>query len=566
MRPRMQLILRLLVVCLVCGAIVKLALQPSPKTAAKETLIRNVKFWKSVQKSSETWNGSPVDRHLPTPEAAKGSGVTEPVPKPQPHLQQSSGSPLRIVHLDLKGAAPKVKYLEQIFPLLSALGADGVLMEYEDMFPYEGDLHLLRSPHAYSLEDIQTIRTLARLSKLEMIPLVQIFGHLEFVLKHEEFNPLREVAAFPNSLNPHAPGVRTLITDMVMQVLNQHPDSRWFHIGADEVYGLGESQDSKNWLHANEGNVGKMFLNHVTAVAGSVLEKRPNISLLMWDDMMRMISVADLKASNLPRIASPVIWRYRPDFNTGHVESLISKYQDSGFASVWFASAFKGASGADQRWTPLDHHLKNHLIWLKVMEAMPKYPSISFQGIILTGWQRYEHFSVLCELLPVGVPSLALCLQTLKHGDFSDQVKKEVEHILGCKLDVKNGTCEGSGAFSGSELYHMVHHIHTNLQSDMKDLLGNRELQGVFSLYHRKYHIGNPRNLGIYKTKMEQALKHWESYLENFRVQMEAIYFPDTVEEWMDENVNPSMDQLRGLVADLGQIIALEGKPKSARL
>lgn len=69
-------------------------------------------------------------------------------------------------------------------------------------------------------------------------------------------------------------------------------------------------------------------------------------------------------------------------------ESLISKYQDSGFSSVWFASAFKGASGADQRWTPLDHHLKNHLIWLKVMEAMPKYPSISFQGIILTGWQR----------------------------------------------------------------------------------------------------------------------------------------------------------------------------------
>lgn len=47
---------------------------------------------------------------------------------------------------------------------------------------------------------------------------------------------------------------------------------------------------------------------------------------------------------------------------------------------------------------------------------------------------------------------------------------------------------------------------------------------------------------------------------------MEAIYFPDTVEEWMDENVNPSMDQLRGLVTDLSQIIALEGKPKSARL
>lgn len=29
---------------------------------------------------------------------------------------------------------------------------------------------------------------------------------------------------------------------------------------------------------------------------------------------------------------------------------------------------------------------------------------------------RYDHFSVLCELLPVAIPSLAVCLQTLKNG------------------------------------------------------------------------------------------------------------------------------------------------------
>lgn len=29
---------------------------------------------------------------------------------------------------------------------------------------------------------------------------------------------------------------------------------------------------------------------------------------------------------------------------------------------------------------------------------------------------RYDHFSVLCELLPVGIPSLAVCLQVLLHG------------------------------------------------------------------------------------------------------------------------------------------------------
>lgn len=30
---------------------------------------------------------------------------------------------------------------------------------------------------------------------------------------------------------------------------------------------------------------------------------------------------------------------------------------------------------------------------------------------------RYDHYSVLCELLPVGIPSLAICLQTLVNGE-----------------------------------------------------------------------------------------------------------------------------------------------------
>lgn len=31
-------------------------------------------------------------------------------------------------------------------------------------------------------------------------------------------------------------------------------------------------------------------------------------------------------------------------------------------------------------------------------------------------WLRYDHFAVLCELLPVAIPSLAVCLQSLLHG------------------------------------------------------------------------------------------------------------------------------------------------------
>uniref|UniRef100_A0A8C2TGV3 Hexosaminidase D n=1 Tax=Coturnix japonica TaxID=93934 RepID=A0A8C2TGV3_COTJA len=58
----------------------------------------------------------------------------------------------RLVHLDLKGAAPRVSYLEQLFPLLSRLGANGILIEYEDMFPFKGELEVLKSPYSWGLQ------------------------------------------------------------------------------------------------------------------------------------------------------------------------------------------------------------------------------------------------------------------------------------------------------------------------------------------------------------------------------------------------------------------------------
>lgn len=73
------------------------------------------------------------------------------------------------------------------------------------------------------------------------------------------------------------------------------------------------------------------------------------------------------------------------------IGQLLSNYQQAGFQTVWFASAFKGASGIAQRWTPLQHHLMNHLAWLKVMASMSKYSSIKLAGIALTGWQRFVY-------------------------------------------------------------------------------------------------------------------------------------------------------------------------------
>jgi hexosaminidase len=60
-----------------------------------------------------------------------------------------------VVHLDLKGAPPKINFFKTLFPLIAGAGANAVLMEYEDMFPFEGVLRNVSAKNAYSKEEVR---------------------------------------------------------------------------------------------------------------------------------------------------------------------------------------------------------------------------------------------------------------------------------------------------------------------------------------------------------------------------------------------------------------------------
>lgn len=62
--------------------------------------------------------------------------------------------PFVIVHLDLKGAPPKLSYLMTVLPILKEKGANGLLIEYEDMFPYNGAIKDLSSKKHYKKTEV----------------------------------------------------------------------------------------------------------------------------------------------------------------------------------------------------------------------------------------------------------------------------------------------------------------------------------------------------------------------------------------------------------------------------
>jgi hexosaminidase len=126
----------------------------------------------------------------------------------------------RFVHLDLKGAAPIVDYYEKLFPFLRQLGATGLLIEYEDMFPFTDHLSIIKHGLAYTQTDIQRILTLAKMNGLKVMPLLQVYGHLEYVLKLKEFMHLREDSRYPQVITPCLEESYTLIFGKCRGIFN----------------------------------------------------------------------------------------------------------------------------------------------------------------------------------------------------------------------------------------------------------------------------------------------------------------------------------------------------------
>ncbi|XP_075312962.1 hexosaminidase D isoform X2 [Odontesthes bonariensis] len=402
----------------------------------------------------------------------------------------------KLVHLDLKGAPPRPEYLHKLIELFSQLGVDGLLVEYEDMFPYEGKLQLLQATAqpAYSRDEVLSMQEFARSKGMEVIPLVQTFGHMEFVLKHRPMWHLREMPHCLGTLNPHKEEGVKLVLEMVRQVVELHPGLKKLHIGADEVYMLGDGEDSKLWLASPGRTVEQLFLSHVTTVAKAIKETWPHITIIMWDDMMRDMSQDTLKASGLVGLVQPMLWDYTPNLDVDKTVSLLERYCSASMSDLWAASSFKGSTTVYTCVTSTQRHVDNHLQWLKVAARLST--GVKLKGIAITGWQRYDHLSVLCELMPLALPSLAACLQTLIHGQFSTEARSKVTEMLGLssvEVEATERTSAVDSLFPGRRLAELIVELNSLLDSeDLRFFENNMFVRGWFSPYHRQRKMVTP--------------------------------------------------------------------------
>ncbi|OWR43951.1 hypothetical protein KGM_215551 [Danaus plexippus plexippus] len=335
-----------------------------------------------------------------------------------------------ILHLDFKGSPPKLSYLKTLLPKLQSLGVTGLLMEYEDMFPYEGKLVNLSAENHYEIIKLQEFVTIVVRLGLDLIPLVQTFGHLEHALKLREFQHLRENPLYPDSICPSQSESYDLIKAMLDQIINFHENIfplKYLHIGSDEVYHI---KECKKCLRSKLTDM-DIYLSHVEAISHYIKIRSPLTTVLLWDDMLRKIPMKKWRYVTLGKTnIEPVYWDYKPSIKVSHT-SLIQYHKK--FKNIWIASAFKGADGRVATFPDLRKRLLNNFSWLNLIfdyKFGGESEIYEFSGIILTGWSRYSHMDPPCELLPVATPSLYLNLLMIKTFKYSDSKPKDISIAL----------------------------------------------------------------------------------------------------------------------------------------
>ncbi|KAK7790047.1 hypothetical protein R5R35_008251 [Gryllus longicercus] len=467
----------------------------------------------------------------------------------------------RLLHLDLKGAPPKVSFLKRLFPLVRQLGATGILLEWEDMFPFTGSLASISATNAYSKEDIQSILEAARGSELEVIPLVQTFGHMEFALKINEFASLREVPESPQALCPSLNASFEFVEKLVTQVMEVHQGARFLHIGCDEVFQMGECRRCRTQSRES------LFLSHVSRVANMIHSRYPGTMPIIWDDMLRHLSPQSLEEFHIGELVEPMVWVYAEDVYR-FVPTMVWEKYASVFPHIWSASAFKGAFGETLYIPNVKRHLENNLRWLEVMTAEgPKFKG-GFRGIAVTGWQRYDHFAVLCELLPAAVPSLAVNLLATSHGYFNQSLRNKLYTSLGCAHSTVSRYSNAQDAivnlnsdpylwdkfgrcfFPGASFFKLTYRLHA-AEFEVKEYIDSvMHNKGWMTEYNVRRKFSSPLRVDELMAEHPRIYHTITALIRSAHDSLEDVFDSYTISEWVEQRLYPSLKILEQMQRD----------------
>ena len=469
--------------------------------------------------------------------------------RPIPDLQKltpQDAPEYRLWHLDLKGAPPKISYIEKVLKLVKSAGATGVLVEWEDMFPFSGKIANFSAKNAYNIVEVKKLYKVINDLELLYIPLVQSLGHLEYVLKQQTWRHLRESDNMPAEACPSNPETMSLVLEAIRQIVDLTP-SAVLHIGADEVFNLGKCPKC---LQSGKSSL-SLYVNYIKNLAKTIKDTW-SLRILIWDDMIRSTPTHLVK--ELTDLVEPVVWAYGENV-LQLLPPLVIQNHMQNFPNVWMGAAFKGAFGPTEVMPNAHRHSGNTVAWSEISKIFNRYSGPKINGMIITGWSRYDHFATLCELLPPSIPSLIFTMIVATTGQINEDTIDTLHNLLKCSPKVYLAPSRDPHLwaardchFEGSDISRFLHRyvtLKTELHK-LSDLVEEKE--GWFTSYNFVHRFSSP----IKNLKISDELKNHKYEIDYLKTEISKIfpkYFDNfTITEWQEQHLKPLDEKITFMI------------------
>jgi hypothetical protein len=204
---------------------------------------------------------------------------------------------LRVIHYDTKHHQERLAAVRSMIERASAFKINAVAWEIEDKFAYRCHPQI-GAPGAFSAAEIAELAGFALERHVELIPILQGPSHLAFVLKHPEFAALREDPANNYMLCPSNPRCYELLFAMYDELIAATPGGRYFHVGTDEPYFLGDGLACGCRARREAVGAGGMMAEFITKCAEYL--KGKGRTALCWGEW-------PMTAGDVPRLPAGIV-------------------------------------------------------------------------------------------------------------------------------------------------------------------------------------------------------------------------------------------------------------------
>lgn len=287
---------------------------------------------------------------------------------------------------------PTVETLKELVDTLSLLKMNMLQLQVEHTFAWRHHPRIGANCGSLTCEDILALDAHCRRRGVELVPMLQSFGHMRNILMLPEYRHLAENEALQWSLHATDPASIRFVDELYAEYLPCF-SSGLVNIGCDETIDLGRKGGKSNDVIAAKGK-GQVYVDYLLALHTLLTEKYGK-QVMLWGDIIlhypelvaglpkdlimlnwwyeakeRFDQVDVFAASGLPQIVCPgtsswntlfprvnVAWENVGNFvrdgkAVGALGMLNTDWGDGGHYNLLGNSLYSYAHGAEVSWAP----------------------------------------------------------------------------------------------------------------------------------------------------------------------------------------------------------------------